>query len=112
MKEIFSTVAFELSSGERAAIRVLRGEALKVSGERLWITRSNDEVDYFLYDGDVLALRPNETLWLSVDGPRDARLTFTFAEGPGRRLANWFGRLGNGGTVGTAGRPKLGLRAG
>ncbi len=88
MKEIFSTVAFELSSGERIAIRVLRGEALKVSGERLWLTRSNDDVDYFLYDGEVLALRPNETLWLSVDGPRDARLTFTFAEGAGQRFAN------------------------
>ena len=91
MNEIYSTIAFELAAGERIGIHVRRGEALQVSGERLWVTRSNDEADYFLHDGDTLALRPSETLWLSVDGPRPARLTVTLKAGTRGMLANWLG---------------------
>jgi hypothetical protein len=91
MNEIYSTIAFELAAGERIGIRVRRGEALRVSGERLWITRSNDQADYFLHDGDTLALRPSETLWLSVDGLGAARLTVTLKAGTRGKLANWIG---------------------
>ncbi|CAB3788743.1 DUF2917 domain-containing protein [Pararobbsia alpina] len=91
MNEIYSTVAFELAAGERIGIQVRRGEALRVCGERLWVTRSNDQADYFLHDGDTLALRPSETLWLSVDGPRPARLMVTLKGGMRGRLADWVG---------------------
>jgi hypothetical protein len=91
MKEIYSTIAFELEAGERIGIRVLRGEALRVEGERLWVTRSNDEADYFLEDGETLPLRPSETLWLSVDGLRAARLTVMLKAGTRGKLVNWVG---------------------
>ncbi len=91
MKEIYSTIAFQLEAGERIGIRVLRGEALRVEGERLWITRSNDQVDYFLGDGETLPLRPSETLWLSVDGLRPARLTVMLKAGTRGKLVNWVG---------------------
>jgi Protein of unknown function (DUF2917) len=91
MNEIYSTIAFELAAGERLGIRVQRGEALHLSGERLWVTRSNDEADYFLHDGDTLPLRPSETLWLSVDGLGSARLSVTLKAGTQGKLARWLG---------------------
>jgi hypothetical protein len=91
MKEIYSTIAFELAGGERIGIRVRRGEFLQASGERLWVTRSNDQADYFLHDGDTLALRPDETLWLSVDGLRTARLMVTLKAGTRGQLVSWLG---------------------
>jgi hypothetical protein len=112
MNEIYSTIAFELTAGERIGIRVRRGEALRVAGERLWITRSNDAADYFLHDGDTLALRPSETLWLSVDGPGAARLTVTLKAGTRGMLANWFGeRLAYAHAAAFRGS-KLGMRIG
>ncbi len=111
MKEIFSTVAFELSPGERIAISVRRGEALRVSGERVWVTRSNDAVDYFLHDGDALSLRADETLWLSVDGLGTSRVTFALAAGTGHRLATVFRRWWDKAPIPAAGG-KLGMRIG
>lgn len=112
MKEIFSTVAFELQAGERVGIRVRRGQELTVSGARLWLTRSNDDVDYFLFNGDALSLRPRETLWISVDDDQAARLVFTLAGGTGSRIADWFNdwsqRVLPSGLSGS----KLGLRIG
>ncbi|WP_158601839.1 DUF2917 domain-containing protein [Pararobbsia silviterrae] len=89
MKEIFSTVAFDLQPGERVGVRVRRGLALAVTGERVWLTRSNEAVDYFVHDGESLSLRPHETLWISVDGERATQLVFTLAAGTGSRVADW-----------------------
>lgn len=112
MKEIFSTVAFELQAGERVGIRVRRGQALAIAGERVWITRSNDEHDYFLHDGESLALRSHETLWISVDGQRDVRLVFTLAGGSGSRVADWLSDRWQHARAGFAGTSRLGLRIG
>ncbi len=112
MKEIFSTVAFELQPGERVGIRVRRGQALAVTGERVWLTRSNDETDYFLHDGESIALRSHETLWISVDGMRDARLLFTLAGGSGIRVVDWLSDRWQQVRAGSAGTSRLGLRVG
>ena len=112
MREIYSTIAFEVMSGERVGIRVRRGQSVSVSGERVWLTRSNDEADYFLDDGETLALRPREMLWISVEGQGEARLTFTLAGGTGSRVVDWISDWWKNGPAGALAGSKLGLRIG
>jgi hypothetical protein len=112
MKEIYSTIAFDLQPGERVGIRVRRGRALSVSGERVWLTRSNDSADYFLHDGETMDLRAHELLWLSVDGEKGARLQFTLEAGSGNRLVDWMSDWWKQGPAGALTGSKLGLRIG
>jgi hypothetical protein len=112
MKEIYSTVAFELQAGERVGIRVRRGQELSVSGARVWLTRSNDSVDYFLHDGESLPLRQHEMLWISVDADTPSRLLFRLAGGSGSRVVDAINSWWQGRRAGGIAGSRLGLRIG
>ncbi|HTI17062.1 MAG TPA: DUF2917 domain-containing protein [Trinickia sp.] len=76
MREISSSVTFEIEPRETAAMMIEHSTRLSVEGASVWVTRSNDVEDYWLCPGDSLLLRRGERLWLSVDGDRSARVGF------------------------------------
>ena len=95
MREISTSVTFEIKPGETVPMRIGRSTQLKVQGAAVWATRSNDIEDYWLVPGDKLKLRQRERLWLSVDGDRRraSRLHDLPAPRPARRhLARAFVR--------------------
>ncbi|KNH08805.1 hypothetical protein BRCH_04000 [Candidatus Burkholderia brachyanthoides] len=89
MREISTSVTFEIKPGETVPMRVARSTRLMVYGAHVWVTRSNDIDDYWLSPGDCLRLRERERLWLSVEGGEAARVVFTIAPRPDQRAARW-----------------------
>jgi hypothetical protein len=89
MREISTSVTFEINSGETVPMRVARSTRLTVNGATVWATRSNDTADYWLTPGDRLTLRHGERLWLSVDGGGTARVTFTIVPRADERALRW-----------------------
>lgn len=104
MKQLHSSITFEVQPDETVPLRVSRGVAIAVAGERVWLTRSADDADYWVEPGESLALRPGELLWLSTDGGLPARVTVTLKPRCAQRFAAWFARL--------AGKGRVGLNAG
>ncbi len=97
MREISSSVTFEIQAGETVPMRVARSTRLTVQGATVWATRSEDTDDYFLASGATLRLRRGERLWLGVEGPLSARVSFSVAATPCqkagsalKRVASWF----------------------
>ena len=82
MREISSSIAFEIRSGETLPMKVARSTKLVVHGGAVWVTRSDDIEDYWLQPGHTLRLRRGERLWLSAEGTRARRWRF-----PCRRAA-------------------------
>lgn len=97
MKRLYSSIAFEVQPGETVPLRVSRGVALTIDGERVWITRSADEHDYWIAPGESLVLRPGELMWLSTDGDQPAQVTVTLRPGSLQRVASWWARMLSGG---------------
>jgi hypothetical protein len=76
MRQISSSVTFEIAPGETLPMMVAHSTRLSVHGAPVWVTRSNDVEDYWLAPGHSLRLRPGERLWLSTEGPRAASVAF------------------------------------
>jgi hypothetical protein len=89
MREISTSVTFEIRPGETVPMRIARGTCLTVQGAAVWATRSNDIEDYWLVPGDHLKLRERERLWLSVEGQRPAQVVFTIVPRPDRQAIGW-----------------------
>ncbi|WP_044041865.1 DUF2917 domain-containing protein [Caballeronia insecticola] len=89
MREISTSVTFEIKPGETIPMRIARGTRLKVHGSAVWATRSNDIEDYWLTPGDQLKLRERERLWLSVEGDRPAYVVFTILPRCDERAMRW-----------------------
>jgi hypothetical protein len=104
MKEISSSITYEVNVGETVPMMVARSTRLTVQGAGVWVTRSNDVEDYLLDPGDCLRLRRGERLWLSVEGDRPAYVAFAVAPRPRDGLRDWL--------VDFAGRFGLRVRAG
>jgi hypothetical protein len=86
MREISSSITFEIQPGETIPLRVVRSTRLSVQGGLVWATRSNDVDDYFLVAGESLKLRRGERLWLSCDAADAACVAFSVAL-PARQAA-------------------------
>ncbi len=69
MREISSNLVVEIERGETASLKIAQPTQLTVECGAVWVSRSLDVTDYFLFRGDTLSLRPGERLWVSVDGP-------------------------------------------
>jgi hypothetical protein len=48
MKEIFSSVTFEIQPRETVQMSVQKSAALAACGARVWVTRRHDALDYWL----------------------------------------------------------------
>jgi hypothetical protein len=83
MREISSSIAFEIRTGETIPMKVARSTKLVVHGGAVWVTRSDDTEDYWLQPGHTLRLRRGERLWLSAEGSTHAKVAFS----AGRRTA-------------------------
>jgi hypothetical protein len=98
MKQLHSSITFEVQPDETVPLRVDRGVALTSADRRLWVTRSADSADYWVAPGETLALRPGEVLWISAEGNHSARVTITQMPRCVQRvvtwLANYFGKIG------------------
>ncbi|MDR5812209.1 MULTISPECIES: DUF2917 domain-containing protein [unclassified Caballeronia] len=89
MREISTSVTFEIKPGETVPMRIARGTRLAVQGNAVWATRSNDIDDYWLEPGDSLKLRERERLWLSVEGEQPAYVVFTIVPRCDERAIQW-----------------------
>lgn len=94
MREISTSVTFELSENEVVPMRIGRGVKLSVQGASVWATRSNDTSDYWLKPGDTLKLSAGERLWLSTEAGARAQVVFNIAPRPGSQAFGWLaGRI-------------------
>ncbi|RFU47160.1 DUF2917 domain-containing protein [Paraburkholderia sp. DHOC27] len=101
MREISSSITFEINAGETVPMKVSRSIRLAVSGGAVWVTRSDDTEDYWLQPGHTLRLRRGERLWLSVEGGGRARVAFAVAPRADVRVFDWLARVSD----------RLGLRS-
>lgn len=88
IKEIFSTIAYEVQPNKTAALRVGRSQVLSIEAGTVWLTRSDDQTDYWLDAGTSLSLRAGETLWLSAEA-QSARVVFKRPARCDKRIMNW-----------------------
>ena len=97
MREISTSITFEIGDGETVPMKIGRSVRLVVQGAPVWATRSNDTEDYWLVPGDSLKLRVRERLWLSTEKGRTAQVVFTLAPRVAQRaiggLARGFEKL-------------------
>jgi hypothetical protein len=94
MREICSSIALEIRSGETLPMKVARSTKLVVHGGAIWVTRSDDTEDYWLQPGHTLRLRRGERLWLSAEGGSFAKVVFSVPTRCDERALNWFARVG------------------
>jgi hypothetical protein len=92
MREISTSITFEISDGETVPMKIGRSVRLVVQGAPVWATRSNDTEDYWLVPGDSLKLRERERLWLSTEKGRTAQVVFTLAPRADQRAIGWLAR--------------------
>ena len=93
MREISSSITFEIVAGETVPMKVTRSTRLVVHGGAVWVTRSDDVEDYWLEPGKTLRLRRGERLWLSVERGTQARVAFSVPTRADERALNWFARV-------------------
>ncbi|MEW9584098.1 DUF2917 domain-containing protein [Paraburkholderia sp. DGU8] len=94
MREISSSIAFEIRNGETLAMKVARSTKLVVHGGAIWVTRSDDVEDYWLQPGHTLRLRRGERLWLSAEGSTPSKVVFSVPTRCDERALNWLARVG------------------
>jgi hypothetical protein len=94
MREISSSIAFEIRHGETIPMKVARSTKLVVRGGAVWVTRSDDTEDYWLQPGRALRLRRGERLWLSAEGSTVAKVAFSVPTRCDERALNWLARVG------------------
>jgi len=92
MREISTSITFEIGAGETVPMKIGRSVRLTVQGAPVWATRSNDTEDYWLAPGDSLKLRERERLWLSTEGVRGAHVVFTIVPRPDQQAVGWIAR--------------------
>ncbi|AME23623.1 MAG: DUF2917 domain-containing protein [Pseudomonadota bacterium] len=92
MREISTSITFEIADGETVPMRIGNSVKLSVLGAPVWATRSNDTEDYWLVPGDSLKLRQHERLWLSTEAGGTAQVVFTLARRPDQRAIGWLAR--------------------
>lgn len=90
MREISSSITFEIEPGETVPMMIAHSTRLSVRHGPVWVTRSNDVEDYWLYPGRPLHLRRGERLWLSVEGTRPAQVAFVAPLPRHARVRDWF----------------------
>ncbi|SDF78700.1 DUF2917 domain-containing protein [Paraburkholderia phenazinium] len=95
MREISSSVTFEIKAGETVPMKIARSTRLKVNCGAVWVTRSDDTEDYWLESGHTLRLRRGERLWLSVEGGPEAQVAFAVPARADVRALDWLMRLGD-----------------
>jgi hypothetical protein len=85
---------FSVMPGATLTWRVEADSTLAVQGERVWLTRVSSPYDHWLAPGVEFQLQRGERVWLSTDGERAARVSFSSAL-PVRRgmLGRWLGWL-------------------
>jgi hypothetical protein len=93
MREISSSITFEIVAGETVPMKITRSTRLAVSGGAVWVTRSDDVEDYWLEPGKTLRLRRGERLWLSVERGACARVAFLVPTRPEQKALNWLSRV-------------------
>ncbi|HEY4349773.1 MAG TPA: DUF2917 domain-containing protein [Paraburkholderia sp.] len=93
MREISSSIWFEVGNGETVPLRVTNSTRLTVHGGAVWVTRSDDVEDYWLEPGKTLRLRRGERLWLSAEGSTQAGVVFYVPKRANERAVNWFARV-------------------
>jgi hypothetical protein len=93
MREISSSIAFEIRTGETVSLKVARSTRLVVHGGAVWVTRSDDIKDYWLQPGHILRLRRGERLWLSGEGDSHAKVAFSVPTRCDERALNWLARI-------------------
>jgi hypothetical protein len=93
MREISSSITFEIVAGETVPMKITRSTRLAVSGGAVWVTRSDDVEDYWLEPGKTLRLRRGERLWLSVERGEQARVAFHVPTRPEQKALNWAARV-------------------
>ncbi len=76
MREISTSVTFEIKPGETIPMRVARSTRLTVHGATVW-QRVPTTPKTIGSSGDRLKLRERERLWLSVNGDKPAQVVFT-----------------------------------
>ncbi|MGF6791822.1 DUF2917 domain-containing protein [Paraburkholderia sp. 35.1] len=94
MREISSSIAYEICTGDTLPLKVARSTKLRVHGGAVWVTRSDDTKDYWLQPGQTLHLRRGERLWLSAEGATFAKVTFSVPTRCDERALNWLARIG------------------
>ena len=94
MREISSSIGFEIRNGETIPMKVARSTKLVVHGGAVWVTRSDDTEDYWLQPGHTLRLRRGERLWLSAEGSSHAKVAFSVPTRCDERALNWLARVG------------------
>jgi hypothetical protein len=94
MREISSSIAFEIRTGETLPLKVARSTKLVVHGGAVWVTRSDDIKDYWLQPGHTMRLRRGERLWLSGEGATPAKVAFSVPTRCDERALNWLARVG------------------
>ncbi|MBC8749969.1 MULTISPECIES: DUF2917 domain-containing protein [Paraburkholderia] len=94
MREISSSIAYEIRTGDTLPLKVARSTKLRVHGGAVWLTRSDDTMDYWLQPGQTLHLRRGERLWLSAEGATFAKVAFSVPTRRDERALNWLARIG------------------
>jgi len=93
MREVSSSIAYEIQGGETLPLKVARSTKLVVRGGAVWVTRSDDTEDYWLQPGHTLRLRRGERLWISAEGTPRATIAFSVPTRCDERALNWFARV-------------------
>src|SRR5262245_38877754 len=93
MREISSSIWFEVGNRETVPLRVTNSTRLTVHGGAVWVTRSDDVEDYWLEPGKTLRLRRGDRLWLSAEGSTHACVAFFVPTRANERAINWFARV-------------------
>jgi hypothetical protein len=94
MREISSSIAYEIGTSDTLPLKVAHSTRMTVRGGAVWVTRSDDTEDYWLRPGDTLHLRRGERLWLSAEGASVAQVAFSVPTRCDQRALNWLARVG------------------
>lgn len=89
LKEIISTVTYEIDDRATGALPAGRARELRVDDGVVWATRSGDMADYWLSRGATLPLARDQIVWLSAEGGKAARVVLSQTSRTGSLAAQW-----------------------
>jgi hypothetical protein len=73
------SIRFAVHPHTPVAWKIASDSTLRVSRERIWLTRARSPYDHWLGPGDAIGLARGERIWLSSDAPGAAEVTLTSA---------------------------------
>ena len=73
------SIRFAVHPHTTVAWKIASDSTLRVSRERIWLTRARSPYDHWLGPGDTIGLARGERIWLSSDAPGAAEVTLTSA---------------------------------